>query len=271
MRSLIESGDSPDLSSEQGIWDSPLDRDNWRKYVACAKTLGAVALALYLLGDRAIHFVSILTKDARFANEEWDDHCYISGEGGNLVCCEACPRTVLPASLGLARAPKGDFFCAYCVRDQNRRARRGESNPSSSNDRSQRSTAATNSNPSRAKKADSKSSLRAADVIEKMRRNISKHGIIDGSICEIETDPRVGKREERCFVKVLDGNLDKSSDEPAIKSCQYFTEWRPRENKMIVLCRKKGPILVKTILQVGSITEVLVGDHRTGFAPASSI
>jgi hypothetical protein len=228
--------------------------------------MGAVAFALYLLGDRALHFVSMLTKDARLAEEEWDDHCYISGEGGNLVCCESCPRTALPASLGLNRAPKGDFFCAYCVRDQNRRARHsfgGTPNPAP--ERAAQRSSSTSSKP---KKPAAKGAARGTDVVERMRRNIVKHGLHDGSVCEIQLEARSSKREERCFVKVLDGHVDKTTDDPAIKACQYFTEWRAKEAKPMQLSRKRGPVPVRMIIQAGSTAELLEGDHRAGFTPS---
>jgi hypothetical protein len=269
-RSLIESGDSPDFSGEHGIWNSPRDRDCWVKMVSNAKTMGGVAFALYLLGDRALHCVSMLTKDARFAEEEWDDYCYISGEGGNLVCCESCPRTALPASLGLKRAPKGDFFCAYCVREQNRRARHGSGgspNPAPERVAQRSSTVSASSKP---KKHASKGAVRGMDAVERLRRKIAKHGLHDGSVCEIQQEARSSKREERCFVKVLDGNVDKSTDDPAIKSCQYFTEWRPKEAKPMQLSRKRGPVPVRMIIQAGSTTELLEGDHRAGFTPNDS-
>ena len=235
--------------------------------VASAKTMGAIAFALYLLGDRALHYVSMLTKDARFTEEEWDDHCYISGEGGNLVCCDSCPRTALPASLGLNRAPKGDFFCAYCVREQNRRARHGYGgSPNPAPERAaQRSSAAGAS--SKPKKQAAKGAARGSDVVERMRRNIVKHGLHDGSVCEIQVEARSSKREERCFVKVLDGNVDKSADDPAIKSCQYFTEWRAKDAKPMQLSRKRGSVPVRMIIQAGSTAELLEGDHRAGFVP----
>ena len=269
MRSLVGSGDSPDLSGDHGVWDSPRDRDSWAKLAAGARTMAAAALALYLLGDRALHFVAVYTKDVRFAQEEWDDHCYISGEGGNLMCCESCPRTALPASVGLARAPKGDYFCAYCLREQNRRERRGgggggSAAASAANPPSERPAQKGGAGGAgKPKKQGGKGSGRAADILERLRRSVAKHGVHDGSICEVVA----ARREERCFVKVLDGNVDKSADEPAIKACQYLTEWRGKDSKRMQLSKKKGPVPVKLVLQVGSTADLLEGDHRTGFVP----
>ena len=265
MRSLVESGDSPDLSGQHGVWDSPRDRDCWLKLVAGARTVGAVALALYLLGDRALHFVAVFTKEARLAQEEWDDHCYISGEGGSLVCCESCPRTALPASLGLARAPKGDYFCAYCVREQNRRARRSGAAPASAP--AERAAQRGGSAGSKSKKQGAKGGARGGDAVERMRKNIVKHGVHDGSVCEVAAEAQSAKRDGRCFVKVLDGHVDKSTDDPAIKSCHYVTEWRASEGRRMQLGRKKGPVPVRLILQVGATADLLEGDHRAGFVP----
>jgi hypothetical protein len=266
MRSLVESGDSPDLSGNHGIWDCPRDRDSWARLAAASSTMAAAALALYLVGDRALHFVAVYTKEVRFAQEEWDDHCYISGEGGGLMCCESCPRTALPASLGLARAPKGDYFCAYCVREQNRRERRGGPAAAAPNPPAERPAqrGGGGAAASKAKKASGKGGGRGGDLVERLRKSIVRHGVHDGSICEVAA----AKRDERCFVKVLDGNVDKAAEDPAIRSCQYFTEWRGgKEPKRMQLSRKKGPVPVRLVLQVGSTTDLLEGDHRQGFAP----
>ena len=48
-----------------------------------------------------------------------DDECFVCSDGGNLVCCESCPRVAHPKCIGLTvRAmqgvPKDDWYCEDC-------------------------------------------------------------------------------------------------------------------------------------------------------------
>ena len=53
------------------------------------------------------------------SSNESDDHCFICLDGGKLVCCDTCHRTVHYHCVGLARAPKekDDFVCLHCLKD----------------------------------------------------------------------------------------------------------------------------------------------------------
>ncbi|XRB05405.1 PHD-type domain-containing protein [Pycnococcus provasolii] len=43
-----------------------------------------------------------------------DDVCRICSDGGELLCCEACPATFHIECLGLKSIPEGDWFCEAC-------------------------------------------------------------------------------------------------------------------------------------------------------------
>ncbi len=45
-------------------------------------------------------------------------YCVICTEGGELMCCDACPRTYHLACLRMQQAPEGDWFCRHCREQQ---------------------------------------------------------------------------------------------------------------------------------------------------------
>ncbi len=263
-RRLMECGDSPDLCGRGGIWAAGRDRDAWSQLVAGARTLGAAALALYLLGDRAMLAVGGLVQDARLAAEDWDDHCWISGEGGSLMCCDSCPRTALPSSMGLARAPKGDFLCAYCQRDQARRARR-----SRGGGRGQVAVAAgSKAGGEGGDKRGKKLGVRAwSEEVEKLRKSIVRYGLHDGCIIEVVPEEQAERAGERWFVKVLNGSVSRAAGGPTITSCQHFTAWSPSAQRRMVLRRGEAPMPVARVMSAGKPEEILDGNYRKGFRP----
>lgn len=44
-----------------------------------------------------------------------EDFCRLCRDGGDLLCCDACPAAYHPTCLGLAEPPPGDWFCAACA------------------------------------------------------------------------------------------------------------------------------------------------------------
>ncbi|TYZ68619.1 hypothetical protein PybrP1_002810 [[Pythium] brassicae (nom. inval.)] len=50
----------------------------------------------------------------RDSNDEWDEDCYICAEGGELLCCDGCPRVFHYTCAGLRRIPRGKTFCHLC-------------------------------------------------------------------------------------------------------------------------------------------------------------
>ncbi len=41
----------------------------------------------------------------------WDEYCSVCQDGGNVMCCENCPKVAHYGCIGLKSAPKGDWWC----------------------------------------------------------------------------------------------------------------------------------------------------------------
>ena len=270
---MVAFGDDPHLPGRSGVWASARDQRLWRSLATGARTLAAAALALYLVGDRAIPAVWELTRQARFEKEEWDDGCFVSGEGGNIMCCETCPRTMLPECMGLTKAPKGDFLCNYCLRRQRgdgalgaepvpgatAAARRG-AEPAGARGRAA-------DQGSRKARAPSRAAEDVAKSIERLQKSASKHGLFNGSICEVRPNGGDGERQ---FVLVQDGTVAEPGDgRKALGKVQWLTPWRPREGKPMVPEQppRKVPLFVEALISVGRGTELVLGDAKTGYRP----
>jgi hypothetical protein len=46
---------------------------------------------------------------------EWDDACSLCAAGGELLCCDGCPRTLHARCAGLTAVPEGDWRCPWCL------------------------------------------------------------------------------------------------------------------------------------------------------------
>lgn len=46
--------------------------------------------------------------------DEWEEDCYICGEGGEVLCCDGCAHVFHHACVGLRRIPRGKIFCHEC-------------------------------------------------------------------------------------------------------------------------------------------------------------
>jgi hypothetical protein len=270
-RRLADWGGDADRLGQGGVWAGARDRDTWERLVGGARTVAAAALGLYLLGDRGTHFVGGLVQEAQVAAERWDDQCYISGAGGTLVCCELCPRTVAPASMGWRAAPKHDFFCPYCLRDRERRARRaggaggkggGAEGGTGGDKRGKKAGARAGARPE-------KVGARAwSEKVEKLRRDVGRHGLHNGSVCELEPDERGRRAGERCFVKVLDGETRAGADGREVKLCRFFSEWIPERPRRMKLGSVTAPVPVARIMSAGTLEEMLDGSAADGYRPA---
>ncbi|XP_052109267.1 uncharacterized protein LOC127744202 [Arachis duranensis] len=72
-------------------------------------------LHIYTPDGVSLHDLSIsLSKDRRFAISENDDLCSICEDGGDLLCCDGCPRAFHIDCVPLPCIPTGTWYCKYC-------------------------------------------------------------------------------------------------------------------------------------------------------------
>ena len=62
-----------------------------------------------------------------------DDHCVVCLIGGNLVCCDKCPRTYHKECVQLKKVPKGTWSCPQCVAQQEKPKKSKNSTENKSN------------------------------------------------------------------------------------------------------------------------------------------
>ncbi|GMI88972.1 hypothetical protein like AT2G27980 [Hibiscus trionum] len=70
---------------------------------------------IYTSNGVSLHELSIsLSKNRKFSTYENDDLCSICLDGGNLLCCDTCPRAFHPECISLPCIPSGTWHCRYC-------------------------------------------------------------------------------------------------------------------------------------------------------------
>ncbi|CAN6827349.1 unnamed protein product [Brassica oleracea] len=71
---------------------------------------------IYTTNGVSLHELSVaLSMDQKFSIRENDDICRIFQDGGELLCCDTCPRSYHIVCAGLSSLPSERWSCKYCV------------------------------------------------------------------------------------------------------------------------------------------------------------
>ncbi|PON71192.1 Autoimmune regulator [Trema orientale] len=72
-------------------------------------------LHIYTSNGVSLHELSLsLSKDRKFSTYENDDLCYVCRDGGDLLCCDGCPRAFHGRCINLPSIPSGTWYCKLC-------------------------------------------------------------------------------------------------------------------------------------------------------------
>ncbi|KAF5931046.1 hypothetical protein HYC85_031919 [Camellia sinensis] len=72
-------------------------------------------LHIYTSNGVSLHELSLkLSQLRKLSAEENDDLCSICADGGDLLCCDNCPRAFHTECVSLPSIPSGTWYCKYC-------------------------------------------------------------------------------------------------------------------------------------------------------------
>ncbi|KAL7173782.1 hypothetical protein ACSBR2_033108 [Camellia fascicularis] len=72
-------------------------------------------LHIYTSNGVSLHELSLkLSQLRKLSAEENDDLCSICADGGDLLCCDNCPRAFHTECVSLLSIPSGTWYCKYC-------------------------------------------------------------------------------------------------------------------------------------------------------------
>ncbi|XP_068497919.1 uncharacterized protein [Phaseolus vulgaris] len=70
---------------------------------------------IFTCNGLSLHDLSIsLSQGRKFSTNDNDDLCSICRDGGNLLCCDGCPRAFHIDCVPLPYVPSGTWYCRYC-------------------------------------------------------------------------------------------------------------------------------------------------------------
>ncbi|XP_010557371.1 PREDICTED: uncharacterized protein LOC104826393 isoform X2 [Tarenaya hassleriana] len=71
---------------------------------------------IYTTNGVSLHELSVaLSRDQKFSIQENDDLCSICKDGGDLLCCDTCPRSFHTVCASLSSLPTGKWSCKWCT------------------------------------------------------------------------------------------------------------------------------------------------------------
>lgn len=72
-------------------------------------------LHIYTSNGVSLHELSVsLSRGRKFSANENDDLCTICADGGDLLCCDRCPRAFHSDCITLSSTPGDSWYCKYC-------------------------------------------------------------------------------------------------------------------------------------------------------------
>ncbi|KAL5763921.1 hypothetical protein ACOSQ2_016515 [Xanthoceras sorbifolium] len=70
---------------------------------------------IYTSNGVSLHELSlVLSRERKISSKENDDLCGMCMDGGDLLCCDTCPRAFHLDCVSLKEIPSGTWYCRYC-------------------------------------------------------------------------------------------------------------------------------------------------------------